>query len=785
MILDERLTQAQKDKDGKKYYKDKLRELGSRYLPMSLGYEGDEYRAAKKTNYDLLNNIIDMSDYQHVTHPHGLDMEMPAVMTNRDILSSKIKAISGMEIKRPFKWQVAAVNEDATTRREQEEFGQYKQWVSERIMSPIRAEVQARAAEEAAGRPLSEQEKQALMQRVEKDIQARTPAEIKKYMAREHQDPAELMGQHILNYLKEKERLKDKFTEGVTYAAASAEEIYFVGEALGEPTVRSVNPRYGEFDRSTDTGFIEDGDWFIAEYFMTPSQIVAEYGDELKSKEIDSIYAMYTGGPNEESVWADEHYDGVRVLHGTWKSLTKIGILSYNGPNGREEKIVSHDYKLNKTYGDIDIVWRWIPEVHECTRIGDDIYTRMRPLPSQFRDLDNLLVCKLPYIGATYDHVNSRPTSFVDRGKPYQYLYNIVFYRLEQLMAQDKGKKLFMNLNAIPSSAGINLAKWEHYLDASAIGYLNPNEEGMRKGGGGTNADVTNLVKSIDMSLISDINKYISIAEYIEKRCGEAMGVTKTIEGIISEREGVGNVQTAISMSSNVLEPFFSRHDQVKRNVLQALIECAKVVYATNNPRKLSYFMDDMTQQMVSIDQDLLELTTYGIFVVSSSKMQETQAAMTQLAHAALQNDRIDLSQIARVLRSESSAEVEDILRAAEVERREREAEMAQLENERVMAIEEKKAQEAQLAHEREMEKIVKEEELKTTRELKKQAILALGFSKDQDANSNGVPDVIEYQKILQKEAELDQRKVEADIQVSENQKDRDLKRELEKKKSE
>ena len=46
-----------------------------------------------------------------------------------------------------------------------------------------------------------------------------------------------------------------------------------------------------------------------------------------------------------------------------------------------------------------------------------------------------------------------------------------------------------------------------------------------------------------------------------------------------------------------------------------------------------------------------------------------------------------------------------------------------------------------------EMEMMERQEELKTERELQKQAILSLGFNEDKDLDKDGVPDVLEVYK--------------------------------------
>ena len=84
--------------------------------------------------------------------------------------------------------------------------------------------------------------------------------------------------------------------------------------------------------------------------------------------------------------------NSIIVKHYVWKSLRKIGFLTYLDEEGNEaETIVSEDYTINKEMGDIELVWKWIPEVYETWKIGEDIYLRMRPLPGQFKDFDNLV----------------------------------------------------------------------------------------------------------------------------------------------------------------------------------------------------------------------------------------------------------------------------------------------------------------------------------------------------------------------------------------------------------
>lgn len=761
------ISQASKNKNGKQWYKDQSNLLDHKSFSNNSGF-GDisEFRR-KKVNYDLFNNIINLSDFEYVCKPFGSESgDLPANFTNRDIISGKIKVLLGMEMKMPFSWKVVAVNEDATTRKEQEEFSKIKQYVVNQILEPIKKEIALKNEQENKGAELTPQEKSKIEASIQEELKTMTPDEVRKYMAREHQDPAEVLAHQLLEYLIRKQSVKDKFNKAWKHGLISGEEIYWVGILNGEPQLKVVNPLYFDYDKSPDLDYIEDGEWAVCEYRMTPSEIVKNFGSELTVTEINEIYKHgkegsspisdtdFTFNPN----LSNEAFT-IRVLHTVWKSLKKIGFLNYANPNGGEPymKIVDENYKLNKDLGDINIEWEWIPEVHETWKIGHDIYCYMRPVPGQYKDLDNLYESKLPYYGASYDNLNSQTTSLVDRMKAYQYYYNIIMYRLELKLAGDKGKKLAIDIGSIPKSSGLDIEKTLYFLESTGIIFLNPGEEGNRN-----NKDVTNMVKEIDMSLISDIQKYIQLAEYIERRCGDSVGITKQMEGGIGANEAVTNTRQAITQSSHIIQPYFELHNIVKGNVLQGLLEVAKVAYSGGKQKKLRYILDDMSYELLNVRQDLLDNSTYGLFVSNSSKAYDAKELVQQLAHAALQNQRVDLSDVVKIIRSESIQEAEELLLVSEQRKTEEAQSIERQKIQQNQELEASRQEEAALEHKREIEKIVVKAEEDRKTKIQEQAILSMGFNEDKDIDKDGTPDVLEVAK-FGVDAEIKRAKIQLD----------------------
>lgn len=774
-----RLSQSAKDRNGKQWYKDQCDLIDKKSFSNSLtsGFGGVSEYKRKKVNYDLFNNIINLRDFEYVCKPYGSEMgDLPANMVNRDIISGKIKVLLGMEMKMPFSWKAIAVNEEATTRREQEEFGRIRDFVVSNIMQPIKEQLELQAAQGSGEQQLSAEQQQKIQQQVSEQLQAQTPEEVRRYMIREHQDPAEALAHQLLEYLIRKQNIRDKFNKAWKHALIAGEEIYWVGILNGEPSLKVINPLFFDYDKSPDLDYIEDGEWACCEYRMTPTEIISTLGSELTNTEIDRIYSFVDSPTSAihdmdftfNQGLEDQPYT-IRVLHTTWKSLRKIGFLNYVDAQGEPQmRLVEENYRLNREFGDVSIEWEWIPQAYETWKIADDIYAHMRPVPGQYKDLDNMWECKLPYYGATYDNLNSQVTSLVDRMKSYQYWYNILFYRLELLVASDKGKKFAFNINAVPKTAGIDIEKMLYFFESSGILFMNPNEEGNR----GTQ-DVTNMVKEIDMSLASDIQKYINLLEYINKQCGDSVGINRQMEGSISPTEAVTNTKQNIVQGSHMIQPYFELHNVVKGNVLQAILETAKVAYSDGRARKLAYVLDDLSYELLTVDQDLLDNSTYGIFVSNSSKAHDAIELVQQLAHAALQNQRADLSDVIKVIRSESIQEAEELLESSE-QRKTEEAQSVQREQMAMQQqLEANKEANAERQHERDKEIVILKEEEKRKTEIQKQTILSLGFNENKDMDNDGTPDILEVAK-HGLNAEIQNRKVDLDEEKFAHQKEVD-----------
>ena len=804
------MSDSAKNANGQRWYKDNIDALFKKKNNYVRYEDGSAYYSSKnpdrsrydrtlnmKVNYDLYNNILNMKELSRTfkTGVSFLDNSSNPLyqedIENMDIVSNKIKVIQGLEMRRPLDLRVVAVNPDATSRREQKQLEMIQQFVHNTVMGPIERELALKKEQELAGKELSEEEIMAFNAKYDEELKTRTPEEIKEYMEREYQDPAEVQANQLLNYLKHKTRAAEKFNEGCKQAALVAHEAYCIAEHRGHPDFRVITDfTRATYDDSPEVYFFEDGEFFTYEYLWTPSQVVSFFGDDITADELKKIMSSgyisnqfgtgfftsdsstgVTGNPNET----------ISVFHATWKGFKEISILHYvdeEDPDaGILKKIVDEKYLINPDIGDILIEKEYVPESYEGYLLNNTVYKKMRPVPGQYRDLNNLHVCKLPYYGAKYDNTNSTPTSFMDRGKPWLFYNNIVHHRLKKLMASDKGKKIALSYKSIPDTEEMSMEDFFYNAENSPYMMLDPTEEG------NTYNDLNTAVRVVDLSLAGDIRAYYDISERIKQECAEAMGVSRQLEAQIEPRDGMGTTKQALVNNSYLLEPFFNMHAIIKRNVLEALLELSKIVYEKYDGEILNYVLDDMSIQMFEFDWNLLKNSTIGLFLLNDNKTFEIKDTLVQLAHAAMQNGTTDFSDIIAVIKEDSLENAEAKIKKAEKQSREREDQKLQQQQEQLKEIEKIKEDNASKAHDREKELIILKEEEKRKTVVVQSSLLGASFNPDTDRDNDGMNDYIELAKhglsadIAMRKQDLEERKFEKESEQT------DKKLEIEKQK--
>lgn len=703
-----------------------------------------------QTYYNLYNSIFDEKDFKKITNPFKVEEGFPATPQDFNIIRPKIDLLIGEETKRPLNFRVVRTSQEATS----ELMETQKQLLMQYMQSALMAQMG----------PEEQQQFQEQLQNGE----IMPPEQIAKYMDKDYKDVVENTAYHTLTYLREKLGIDNEFIKGWKDALISGQEVYYVGVLNSEPYMERVNPMYFSYDRSPDLEFIEDGAWCCRRMRLPITEVYDRYYDKLTEKDLNKLEEMINAvpannlgehGPRDDfrgiqlhfydnPIYDEKGNHNVNVWHCCWKSFKRINYVTTQDEQGQlQVNIVDETYQPTGT--EISIEPDWIVEVWEGYRCSNDLFFGIQPIEYQHVSIDNPNSQKLPYCGAIYSNTNSRPRSLVSILKPLQYMYIVLWYRLELAIARDKGKVVNMDVTQIPKSMGITVDKWMHYLSSVGVNFINPFDQGWNiPGREGGKPSQFNQITALDLTMSNVIAEYIQLMDKIEQLAGTISGITEQRQGAISSTELVGNVERSVTQSSHITEPLFWVHAQVKRHVLNMLLNTAKGAWQETGKDKLQYIFDNGERAFIDITNKFY-YEDMDVFVSDTSKDLENIQKLQQLIQPAMQNGA-SLLEAAEILTNDNFNIIKQKLKDMQT-RQEQQAQQQQ----QAQAEQEQKIQEMQ-NQAKEQELMLQEAQMDLTRyqidqdnatKIAVAEISAYRGTEDKDANMNGIPDPMEIAK--------------------------------------
>lgn len=746
------------------------------------GGNSTSYYGELQTYYNLYNSIFDEKDFKSITNPFKVEDGFPATPHDFNIIRPKVDLLIGEETKRPLNFRVIRTSQEATSEMQEKE----KQMILQYIEAAITAK-------------MSPEEAQQFQEQLQSG-EIMPPEQIAKYMDKDYKDIVENTAYHSLTYLREKLDLDNEFIKGWKDGLISGREIYYVGVLNAEPYAERVNPICFSYDKSPDLDFIEDGSWCCRKMRMPITEVYDRYYDKLEEKDLDRLEEMIGSTPGRNlgdrspvdmgiqlRIYDNPIFEGsgkslVNVWHCCWKSFKKIFYVTTTDDAGQPQiNIVDETYQ--PVGNEVSIEPDWIIEVWEGYRAGSDLYFGIQPIEYQHVSIDNPNSQKLPYCGAIYSNTNSKPRSLVSILKPLQYMYIVLWYRLELAIARDKGKVVNMDITQIPKSMNISPAKWMHYLSSVGVNFINPYEEGWNIPGreGGKPAQF-NQITALDLTMSNVIAEYIQLMDKIEELAGTISGITQQREGAVSSSEMVGNVERSVVQSSHITEPLFWVHNQCKRRVLNMLLNTAKGAWEETGKQKLQYIFDNGERAFLDITPKFY-YEDMDVFVSDTSKDLENIQKLQQLIQPAMQNGA-SLLEAAEILTNDNFNIIKQKLkdmqtRQEQIQQQQQEAEAQQQQQLQQMQNESKQQelmlQEAQM----DLQRYQIDQDNQT--KIAVAQINAYRGTEELDQDQNGIPDPIEIGKQAIEQQKINQEAYNKRYEVKQKREIEDQKIQLEK----
>ncbi len=668
--------------------------------------------------YEAYNGTLNEKDYNYVTNPYnsqaGKKRNFPAKLRNYNIIKPVVDLLLGEKTQRPSNYTVTVTNGDAVSKMEEEKQKQIVQSLQQMFINELNAQGMDTGVDSQ---------------------ETKTPEQVAKYMDTTYQDSRAIVGQQVLNYLRDYLDLPDKLQAAFFDWLVSGYVYSYKGVCMDEVEYDVVSPLDLDYSKSPGIEFIEDGDWAVRRELMSSNAVLDQFYDLLNEQQVSQVESPHRNRSGsfsvpflqrvEENFGDDERF--VEVMHVCWKSFKKVGVLTYTDEFGvAQELMVDDTYKMNKESGE-EIEWFWVNEVWEGYRIDGDIFVGINPIEAQRNAMSNISQCKLPYNGRAYSNRHAENISIVSMGMPYQILYNVFHYRMELTIAKNKDKIALIEMNTIPKRHGWDEEKFMYYADAMGFAFIDSTAEGKN------NERVSfNQYQVLDMSLGQYIAAQMQLLQAIKQEWEELLGISRQRKGQITSSDGAGTTENAIAQSTAMTEEIFRKFEKFEQKEMQGLLDVSK--HAFREGKKIQYIADDYRNKWLDIEGAQYSESEFGIFAKNASKENEKIRTMRQMAMSLAQNGT-GAGTIAEILDADNFARIKQLANKAE----KKQEELQQMQQQAAQQLEQGKAQAEQ--QKIQMEQAFEGEQNQLDRDNKIQVATINAVSKDTDHDNDGKTD--------------------------------------------
>lgn len=648
-------------------------------------------RTETETMLNVLHGDLPQEFYKKTLNPYNATNErfkrFPATLRNYDIMSDIIRRYIGEYFKGIHEFAVGANNPDIVFERNQA----LKEKVMQAAQQAFQQEFERKykeAVEQAQGQGQSPESINP--QEVMPD-----PEEFIAKFNQDYIDRESKQGQDILNYIR------DLTNDAQIYLTAffnycSLGECYTYTELRGNKIIKECVPAIEAFPIPNNQFMVEDHDMFARRIMMSYNQILDTFEDYLTDKDrayLDDIYNTSPGDstkvvqlgwnqlfekyPDVCSKFTDkernlyktqsltpsaENSNLYEVWHVVWKGFARQGILTYTNELGfQEQRIVEEDYEFNPEAGDIDIEWKYKPQVYEGYRIGtryNGIYpVKARPILYERKG-------KLPYNGIQELLPYCGKFSIIQIITPFQVLRNIISYHQEMLIAKNKMLILLLPKSLVSSETEDAIYRM------AADGVLPIDDEEDAAGVKMQNIRLLNANMGQYITELSNLN------EAIKQEARELVDMNAQRYGQIAQSAGASTTQNAISQSSTGSVLIFQMFDLLRCADYNRDLDFAKCAYIEG--LETSY-IDKTTgkKHYLSLDVNSFVNSDYSTTVRNNGKEMDKIQQLKQWAFSAAQNG--DLESALAAIQGDNVAAISDNIRQFSEIRRQHEEQMKQM----------------------------------------------------------------------------------------------------------
>jgi hypothetical protein len=444
-----------------------------------------------------------------------------------------------------------------------------------------------------------------------------------------------------------------------------------------------------------------------------------------------------------------------------WKSAEQVFTLSWINPESglhevvevdesfvfppyikiQKDKIIDESQEINTA------ILSYKPQVWGGVIIrGANYASNIQPLyincgPLEYQRTSPFKInVKLPIVGQIINNRNTKPSSQVDKFKPFQFLVNVAMNKAAKLQERSLMPMIVMDMNLIPNQKDWGgedaLIKW---IVAGQEGSVVPvdtspsNLLGRQDGG--------QYPRILDVDLTPRITAQLQIARELTMMAYDQLGLTPSRLGDVKGIDTATGLNTSVAKSYQATGSWFTEFWECERVILQQQLDMIQWLKANDKDISVEFVNSDFTTGFLKFANNNFNLYDLQIYVSNSQEELRKKKMYEQLA---ISNNTVitDMSTRMEMIDSLTPSErILQIVKSAEERGYQQQEKLQQMKQQEIEANTQSEKDRLKQEYELEYAKMKNEEKIAW---IKSRGYISEG---EQDLDKSGIPDAFEYEK--------------------------------------
>lgn len=463
----------------------------------------------------------------------------------------------------------------------------------------------------------------------------------------------EIAAQNVIQYIMQSREtdFKNKQKRLLLDLLIAGYMCYRTKPSVGKNNVKIdiLDPRNTFFDINPESNYLKDSYRCVVRRWLTKSQILNEYGNELSKKDIKDI----------EDTWNDLSWDSGSYYVRTTGGST-MGIRA-----GEEVAIVGtpdEQYRYRDLIPVYEVEWletdkHYVMQRYKTIRIGQDIHILIGKDDSVVRSVDNTNYCSLSINGIYNANRSNQPYSLVLACVNLQDKYDLLNFYRDNLIASSGTVGDIIDVSMLPKFLGANLTdKIQKALawKKQGVFLIDSSQEG-RLGNGQTSPNT--IYNGYDDTVKVQAIQAIQLAmDSVEQTCSSITGVFKERLNGIQQRDAVTNVQTSVNNSFIISKHWYQQMDTVTEEILLDALNEAKIVFKNGITGTL--ILGDKQVRIFTALPEHFTMSDYDVHITSSSDMTRDTEQLKALVPELIKAGQLDAEAIIDLATTKSTTDI-------------------------------------------------------------------------------------------------------------------------------